>query len=82
MNWTYVFSGVVNIEQESFKNEKVDGVPSINVVDRKEQGTRTDKDRISFRNVRKIRNTDTTRNVIMPIMAGSLPKSRPNSAIT
>jgi hypothetical protein len=72
---------VVDIEQESLENEKVDGVSSINVMNRKEQGTRADGGRVSFQTVRKIRNTDTARNAIVPIMAGNLPKSRPNRAI-
>jgi hypothetical protein len=76
-----VFPGVVNVEQESLEDEKIDGVPSISLPDRKEQAGRSGKDWVRFETAGKDWDTDEIRKVSIPIMAGNLSKLRPKRAM-
>jgi len=81
-NGTYLFPDVVDVEYESLENEKVYGISGISPTDGNEQGARTGGVWVSSRTTRKIWDTDETKNMSDPIIAGNLSKLRPKSAIT
>lgn len=72
---------MVDVKEESLEDEKVDGIPSINVMDGEEQGARTEGGLVNSQTSQKGRRTDIIRNATIPTMAGNLPKPRPNRAI-